>query len=206
VKARSDWTFIPRVLYADPTNRYVAGFGPPWRRAGAAAVDWALCYVAFMLVSGRILVGVTQLLILAPIVAYFAFLLPSSQTLGMRLSDIRIVSMKTGRGPSFAKAFVRGVISTVLAAAVYVVIQWSTSFDKPSHLDSTSTYVLNASYVVAGAAFLSALTMIVTPTHRSLVDRLFGTAVLDDLEAVAPHMGPWGPVDAFDLSNRRGTA
>ncbi|HET8872452.1 MAG TPA: hypothetical protein VFM83_02090, partial [Gaiellaceae bacterium] len=91
-------------------------------------------------------------------------------------------------------------------AAVYVVIQWSTSFDKPSHLDSTSTYVLNASYVVAGAAFLSALTMIVTPTHRSLVDRLFGTAVLDDLEAVAPHMGPWGPVDAFDLSNRRGTA
>jgi uncharacterized RDD family membrane protein YckC len=229
VKARSDWTFIPRVLYADPTNRYVAGFGPPWRRAGAAAVDWALCYVAFMLVSiplgtlqalgavsledgdlggtpGRIVVEVTQLLILAPIVAYFAFLLPSSQTLGMRLSDVRIVSMKTGRGPSFAKAFVRGVISTVLAAAVYVVIQWSTSFDKPSHLDSTSTYVLNASYVVAGAAFLSALTMIVTPTHRSLVDRLFGTAVLDDLEAVAPHMGPWGPVDAFDLSNRRGTA
>jgi uncharacterized RDD family membrane protein YckC len=226
VKARSDWSFIPRVLYADPTNRYVAGFGPPWRRTGAAAVDWALCYVAFMLVSiplgtvqalgavsledgdlggvpGRILVEVTQLLILAPIVAYFAFLLPTSQTLGMRLTDIRIVSMKTGRGPSFVTALVRGVIATILAAAVYVVIQYSTSFDRPSHLDSTSTYVLNASYVLAAAAFLSALAMIVTPSHRSLVDRLHGTAVLDDLEAVAPHMGPWGPVDAFDLSNRR---
>jgi uncharacterized RDD family membrane protein YckC len=229
VKARSDWSVIPRVLYADPTNRYVAGFGPPWRRAGAAAVDWALCYVAFMLVSiplgtvqalgavsledgdlggipGRIVVGVTQLLIFTPIVAYFALLLPTSQTLGMRVSDIRIVATKTGQGPSFATALVRGVIATILAAAVYVVIQYSTSFDKPSHLDSTSTYVLNASYVLASAAFLSALVMIATPSHRSLVDRLFRTAVLDDLEAVAPRMGPWGPVDAFDLSNRRRAA
>lgn len=192
-------------------------------------MDWALCYVAFMLVSiplgtvqalgavsledgdlggipGRIVVGVTQLLIFTPIVAYFAFLLPTSQTLGMRVSDIRIVATKTGRGPSFPTALVRGVIATILAAAVYVVIQYSTSFDKPSHLDSTSTYVLNASYVLAAAAFLSALVMIVTPSHRSLVDRLFRTAVLDDLEAVAPRMGPWGPVDAFDLSNRRRAA
>jgi uncharacterized RDD family membrane protein YckC len=229
VKARSDWTFIPRVLYADPTNRYVAGFGPPWRRAGAAVADWGVCYVVFVLVAiplgtlqalgavsaedgdfggipGRILVAITQLLLLAPIVAYFAFLLPTSQTLGMRLSDVRIVSSKTGRGPSFAVALIRGVVSTVLAAAVYIVVQYSTSFDKPSHLDSTSTYILDASYVLAAVAFVSALIMIVTPTHRSVTDRLFGTAVLDDLEAVDPHMGPWGPVDAFDLSNERRTA
>jgi uncharacterized RDD family membrane protein YckC len=224
VKARSDWSFIPRVLYADPANRYVAGFGPPWRRAGAAVVDWGLIYVGFVFVSiplgtlqaigvvsledgdlggipGGILVVITQLLIAAPAVAYFAFLLPSSQTLGMRLTDVRIVLAKTGRGPSFAKALVRGVISTILAASVYAVIQYSTSFDKPS-LDKASAYVLDAAYVLTGAALLSAATMIVTPTHRSLVDRLFGTAVLDDLEAVTPHMGPWGPVDAFDLSNR----
>ncbi len=229
MKARSDWTFIPSVLYADPTNRYVAGFGPPWRRAVAAVVDWALVYVAFLLVSiplgtlqalgvvsledgdlggipGGILVVVTQLLIPAPAVAYFAFLLPTSQTLGMRLSDVRIVSSKTGRGPSFAVALIRGVVSTVLAAAVYIVVQYSTSFDKPSHLDSTSRYILDASYVLAAVAVVSALMMIVTPTHRSLTDRLFGTAVLDDLEAVDPHMGPWGPVDAFDLSNERRTA
>ncbi len=225
MKARSDWSFIPRVLYADPANRYVAGFGPPWRRTLAAVVDWGLIYVSFVIVSiplgtlqaigavsledgdlggipGGILVVVTQLLIPAPAVAYFAFLLPTSQTLGMRLSDVRVVASKTGRGPSFARALVRGVTSTILAAAVYAVIQYSTSFDKPT-LDRASTYALDVAYVLAGAAFLSALTMIVTPTHRSLVDRLFGTSVLDDLEAVAPHMGPWGPVDTFDLSNRR---
>ena len=178
MKARSDWSFIPRVLYADPANRYVAGFGPPWRRAGAAVVDWSLIYVSFLFVSiplgtlqaigvvsledgdlggipGGILVVITQLLIPAPAVAYFAFLLPSSQTLGMRLTDVRIVLAKTGRGPSFAKALVRGVISTILAASVYAVIQYSTSFDKP-RLDKASTYLLDVAYVLAGAAVTAA--------------------------------------------------
>jgi len=82
------------------------------------------------------------------------------------------------------------------------VLHYSTSFDKPTHLDSTSTHVLDASYVLAAAAGVSALIMIVTPTHRSLLDRLFATAVLDELEAVAPQMGPWGAIDSFDLSNR----
>ena len=219
---------IPRAIYADPTNRYVAGFGPPWRRALAAVVDWGLVYFLFVIVSiplgtlqaigavsledgdlggipGGLVVVVTQLLIPAPAVAYFALLLPTSQTLGMRLSDVRIVATRTGRAPSLVKALVRGVTSTILAAAVYAVIQYSTSFDKPN-LDRASSYMLDVAYVLAGAAFLSALTMIVTPTHRSLVDRLFGTSVLDDLEPVTPHMGPWGPVDAFDLSNRGRTA
>jgi hypothetical protein len=42
--------------------------------------------------------------------------------------------------------------------------------------------------------------MLITPERRSLVDRVFGTAVLDELEATAPRMGPWGPLDAFDTS------
>ena len=37
---------------------------------------------------------------------------------------------------------------------------------------------------------------------RSLLDRLFGTAVLDALEATAPRPGPWGALDAFDTSHR----
>jgi hypothetical protein len=49
---------------------------------------------------------------------------------------------------------------------------------------------------------VSAVAMMLTPTSRSLLDRLFGTAVIDDLEAVTPRMGPWGPLDTFDLSSR----
>jgi len=37
--------------YLDPTGRYVARFATHWRRGVAAAIDWALCYVAFLLVS-----------------------------------------------------------------------------------------------------------------------------------------------------------
>lgn len=215
-----------RRRYADPTNRYVARFGSPWRRAAAAAIDWGLCYVGYLLVSiplgavqalgaisreegdlagrpGHVLVVAMQVLTVAPVVAYFAILLPTSRTFGMLISDIRTVSMSTGRGSSYTAAIIRGATATVVAAAFYVVFLFSTSFEKPSHLDSASTYTLDAAYVLVGAGCISALMMIVTRTHRSVLDRLFGTAVLGELEAVAPRMGPWGPLDVFDTSNRR---
>ena len=37
--------------YADPAGRYVAAYATPWRRVAAGAIDWTLCYVAFLLVS-----------------------------------------------------------------------------------------------------------------------------------------------------------
>ncbi len=46
--------------------------------------------------------------------------------------------------------------------------------------------------------------MAITPTRRSLVDRVFGTVVVDELEAVHSLRGPWGPLDAFDTSHARG--
>jgi uncharacterized RDD family membrane protein YckC len=212
--------------YVDPGNRYVAAFALPWRRGVAAAVDWGLCFVAFLVVSiplgsiealgalsleegdlngvpGRVLVVVTQLLTVAPAVLYFALLLPTSQTYGMRLSDIRIVSTGTGRAPSYPLAAIRAVAGTIMAAAVYGAFHYWSSFEKPSHLDSTSIHIIDAAFVVAGAACISALTMLFSPTNRSIVDRLSRTAVLDELEAVVPRMGPWGPLDAFDTSHQR---
>lgn len=216
----------PRQRYADPTNRYTASFGSPWRRTTAAAIDWGLCLVAYLLVSiplgavqalgaisqregdlsglpGHVLVIATQVLTAAPAVVYFGLLLPTSHTLGMRARGLRVVAVHTGRAPPYAAAFVRGATATAMAAAVYAVFLVTTSFDRPEHLDSASRIALHAAYIVASAAGLSALAMILTPTHRSGLDRLFGTAVLDEVEAVAPVMGPWGPLDAFDLSNER---
>jgi hypothetical protein len=44
--------------------------------------------------------------------------------------------------------------------------------------------------------------MLFSRSSRSLFDRLFGTGVVDNLEATTPRLGPWGPLDAFDTSYR----
>jgi uncharacterized RDD family membrane protein YckC len=209
--------------YSDPANRYVARFASPWRRAAAAAIDWTLCYLLFLLVSiplgmlqtlgrvsweagdfggepGHVLFVVAQLLTAVPVVAYWVTLLPTSQTFGMRGMGTRIVSVRTGRGPSRGVAVIRGTIATVMAAAFYAVYLNTTAFDKAEELDSTSQLLLEGSYVLVAVGCVSAVLMLVTPTHRSLFDRVFGTAVLDELEATAPRMGPWGPLDAFDTA------
>jgi uncharacterized RDD family membrane protein YckC len=214
-----------RRRYADPDSRYLARFATPWRRIVAAVVDWGICYVLFLLVSipfgmvqalgtvsrdagdfggvpGHVLQVVSQVLIVASVVAYWAILLPTSHTFGMRAMDIRTVSTGTGRGPSYAVGAIRGTIATLIAGAVYAVYLDRTKL-QDRELDETSLLLLDVSYVVTGAAALSALLMLVTPSHRSLLDRIFGTAVLDELEPTEPHLGPWGPVDAFDTSNRR---
>jgi RDD family len=210
----------------DPTNGYTARFATPWRRATAAAIDWTLCLVAFLVISiplgtiqavgavswregdvsglpGHVLFIAAQVLTAAPAIAYFTVLLPTSQTLGMRARGLHTVYTRTGRAPFYVASFVRGVTATLFAAAVYAVFLVSTSFDSPRHIDSTSRLALHVAYVLASVAGLSALVMSLTPTHRSAADRLFGTVTLDELEAVNPVMGPWGPLDAFDLSNAR---
>jgi hypothetical protein len=212
--------------FADPANRYFARFATPWRRGAAAVIDWGLCYALFVLVSiplgmlqtlgtisreagdlggvpGHVLQVVAQVLTVVPVVAYWAILLPTSHTFGMRVMDIRFVSTRTGRGPSYVAALVRGVIATVMAAAAYAVYLDRTAYDQGRQLDSTSHLLLDASYVLFGVGCLSALIMLATARHRSLLDRVFGTAVLDELEPTVPHLGPWGPVDAFDTANQR---
>lgn len=227
MRARSEASPVAdgRGRYADPANRYFAGFAPPWRRAAAATVDWALCYVVFLLVSiplgmlqtlgtvsrdagdfggvpGHVLQVVAQILTVVPVVAYWAILLPTSQTYGMRWTDIRLVSMRTGRGPSYAVAFIRAALTTVMGAAFYAVYLNSTAFDKGDQLDSTSLLLLDIAWVLVGLGCASAVLMLVTPTSRSLFDRIFRTAVVDELEATTPRLGPWGPLDAFDTSYR----
>jgi uncharacterized RDD family membrane protein YckC len=211
--------------YWDPTGSYVARRAPPWRRAAAAAIDWMLCYVAFLLVSiplgglqalgatsweegdlgglpGHVLFVATQVLTVVPAVVYFALLLPTSHTFGMRALDIRIVSTKTGRAPSYLPAIARAIAATALAASVYATYMVASAWSSPGHFDDASSYALAAARIGAAIAAASALVMVVTPARRSLVDRLFRTAVIDELEAITPVLGPWGPLQAFDLASR----
>jgi uncharacterized RDD family membrane protein YckC len=221
---------VNRPRYADPEQRYTAAYGSPSRRAGAAAIDWTICLVAYLLVSiplggiqalgavswrerdfggvpGELLVYIAEVGTALPAIAYFAGLLPTSHTLGMRARDIRIISLRTGRAPSYVASFARAVLTVAVAASVYVMFGRATSVQDKGHLDHTSWIALQVAYVLAAGAALSALLTVCTRSHRNLFDRIFGTAVIDELEAVAPQMGPWGPLNRFDLSygerNRR---
>jgi len=212
-----------RSTYSDPRHRYVATFAPLWRRAVAATIDWGMVYITFLIVSiplgivqslgrvsweagdfggrpGHIVFVTAELLTVVPVLGYWILLLPTSQTLGMRAADIRSVAKRSGRGISYLRATLRAVVATTFAFAAYVVSMRETSFQHEDALDHTSQLIVDASYVLFAVGCLSVLLIIVTPTRRSLVDRLFGTAMLDELEAVDPHMGPWGPMDAFDTS------
>lgn len=226
MKVSTELPFVNRKgrRYADPSDRYFARFGSPWRRAYAAVIDWGICYALFLFVSiplgmvqtvgrvsweagdfggtpGHAVVLVTQALVIVPVLAYWTLMLPTSQTYGMRLADIRQVSVRTGNGLSYLGAGVRAVVATVTAIAVYAVFLDVTAWDE-ARLDDTSSFLLDASYVVAAIGCTSALVMLLSRTHRSLFDRVSGTAVVDELEATVPHVGPWGPVDAFDTSHR----
>jgi RDD family protein len=212
-----------RARYADPRHRYVATFAPLWRRAVAATIDWGIVYIIFLLVSiplgvvqslgrvsweagdfggrpGHILFIVAELLVIVPLLGYWVLLLPTSQTFGMRAADIRSVAKRTGSGISHLRATLRSVVATAFAFAAYVVSMQQTNMRSGEELDHTSMLIIDACYVLFAIGCVSALAIFATPTRRSLLDRLFGTAMLDELEAVDPHMGPWGPMDAFDTS------
>ena len=214
---------MTRPRYADPEHRYTAGFGSPWRRATAAAIDWTICLVGYLIASiplggiqalgavswrerdfggvpGEALVYAAEIGTVLPAVVYFALLLPTSHTFGMRARDVRIVSLRTGRAPSYVASSVRAVLTVAVAASVYVLFGRATSVQDKGHLDHTSWIALQVAYVLAAGAALSVLLTLLTRSHRNLFDRLFGTAVVDELEAVAPQMGPWGPLNRFDLS------
>jgi uncharacterized RDD family membrane protein YckC len=215
---------VSRPRYADPERRYTAGFGSPGRRATAAAIDWTICLVAYLIASiplggiqalgavswkehdfggvpGEVLVIAAQVGTALPAVAYFTFLWPTSHTFGMRARDIRIVSMRTGRAPSYVASFLRAVLTVATAAAVYVMFARATTTQAGNgSLDHSSWLALQVAYVLASGAALSALSVTLTRSHRNLVDRFVGTATVDELEAVIPQMGPWGPLNRFDLS------
>jgi len=214
---------VNRPRYADPEQRYTAGFGSPWRRATAAAIDWTICLVGYLIASiplggiqalgavswrehdfggvpGEVLVYIAEIGTALPAVAYFTFLWPTSHTFGMRARDIRLVSLRSGRAPSHVASFVRAVLTVATAASVYVMFNRATSVQDQGHLDHTSWIALQVAYALAAGAGLSALVVVLTRSHRNLVDRVFGTAAVDELEAVVPQMGPWGPLNRFDLS------
>jgi uncharacterized RDD family membrane protein YckC len=214
-------------VYLAPDARYSARFAAPLRRLAAAAIDWGLLYVAYLLVSiplgglealgfvlldeggpgavpGALLAVGAQVMTLAPVVAYFAVLLASAQTIGMRALDIHAVVASTGRAPRVRwRGLVRGLAAAVQGTLVFVAAG-SLIGDAPIGGYSERDQALLEAVRAAAAAIVAAkLWLLVDPRRQSLQDRVFGLVVIEDATPAVPmRRGPWGSLDHVDLSAR----
>jgi hypothetical protein len=197
------------VPYFTPDRAYVAVYPTLARRAVAGAIDWVLCYVAYLMASiplgalqalgrisweagdlggvpGAILFWTAQALVLAPLVAYFALFWRSGSTLGMRAVDIDLLVAASGREPSLWRTVPRAVLAVAFAAAAYVV--YSAVFGEAplggySYIDLLVVYTSAAVFV---PCVLGKLWMLADPQRRTVWDRVFGLLYVEDLVPTEP--------------------
>jgi uncharacterized RDD family membrane protein YckC len=200
-------------MFLAPDGSYSAMYPGVWRRLGAGALDWILCWVLFLIASlvggifqaigltswdagdlrgipGAALLVVSQLAIAAPVVAYFACYWRTGSTLGMRALDIELVREETGAPPGWPRTVARGCLAFVLALAaniVYVVL----STDPIDGYSTLERAVIAASVVLAAFGLAAKLWMLVDERRRSLLDRAFGLVYLEEFVFTRASHGPW---------------
>jgi len=176
------------------------------RRIGAAAIDWTICLVAYLVVSiplgliegfgfvltsdsstaapGRVVTWIAQAAVLLPTLLYFTYGLKEGHTLGMAAFDFKTLDLHTGAPPRIGRSLLRSLLSVVLGVAVYAAYMGHSAehsgWSRHVHL-VYSLAVIGATVVLVDKAFV--------PLHssgRSLTDRLFrlarvtGAAAHDD--------------------------
>ncbi len=189
-------------LYLSPDSSYSAAFAGFRRRAAAAAVDWAIALVLYLLGSipagivqilpaaGFFLVG--QALALLPPVAYFAYFLSTGSTLGMRALDIEVVAAATGREPGRLRAFGRAVVSLLVGGATYVLYSVVASYDEPlGGYTALDRAVMDASIALASFGAASKLWGLADRRRQTLELKLFGLLVIDEVVETSPAPSPW---------------
>lgn len=203
-------------MFIAPDRSYTATYPSFRRRLGAGAVDWAIASVLFLVASivggvfeavgvvssgagdlrgipGSAFLIVSQAIVAAPVVGYFAAYWTTGSTLGMRALDIELVRAATGRSPRWPLTVARACLAFVIAFAVntvYLVLA-SDPLDGYTSLERT---LITGSVVVVSAAAPAKLWMLVDERRQSLLDRLFGIVYVEDLvfsrEAPLPWSGP----------------
>ena len=213
-------------MYIAPDRAFTATYPSFRRRLGAGAVDWAIASVLFLVASivggvfqavglvtsdagdlrgipGSALLLLSQAIVAAPVVGYFAAYWSTGSTLGMRALDIEVVSEATGRTPGWPRALVRACAAFVIAYAVntvYLVVA-SEPLDGYTPLERT---VITASVVIVSAAAASTACKPAPDHRRSLLDRLFGLVYVEDLVFSRDAPLPWsGPLRAGSRSQPR---
>ena len=187
----------PLPEYRPPDGSYRATTAPLSRRALGGLLDWTVVTVCFLI--AQIPLGVlqatadeiggivfwtvfvlTQVVALAIVAAYFAFFFSTGHTLGMRATDIHIVGAESGSSPTVARSTARGVLAVVFFLTTFTAYTFVLGrYDTPL---STFHQVSRAICIfVASLAFFGHVWQRADRNGRSLWDRLFGLAVIEDM-------------------------
>lgn len=194
-----------------PEDRsYLASPAPLWRRGTAAAIDWTLAGVCYLLVliplgiiqtlglelggpGGSILVGLAQAAALAVLVAYFTYFLASGHTLGMRALDIHVVAHRTGREPGLPRSFARALVGLGLATGVVNAYAYLAGEPFLGQFSAFERRVGSVATVVALLALAGQLWKLADPFGRTLWDRLTGLVVVEDIVPASMPDRLWSP-------------
>jgi uncharacterized RDD family membrane protein YckC len=162
-------------------DRPPAGF---WARLGAGAIDWLIVVGALWLAvvawavlradSGGVLQLVVSyvLLLLLPLLYFALTWARGGQTVGLRTTDLRLVSTATGEPPSRPRALLRALVAVLTFVACWLapVAAFGDSSEAPA--------VIAVSLALAALALVGHLWALVDRRGQSIQDRVFGLAVL----------------------------
>jgi hypothetical protein len=200
-------------MFIAPDGAYTATFPSPLRRVGAGAIDWLICGVIFVIASivagvfeavgavsftagdlrgipGSVLITVSQVIVAAPVVAYFAYYWATGATLGMRALDFELVREQSGRPPGWRRTVPRGALAFVLALAVdnvYLVL----AGDPLGEYSTAERIAITVSVVLVVLLLVAKAWMLVDGRRRSLLDRLFGLVYVEELVFTREGALPW---------------
>jgi uncharacterized RDD family membrane protein YckC len=162
-------------------DRPSAGF---WPRLGAGTIDWLIVIAALWLtfVVGAIL-GVDGgddlptvlfyvLLLLLPLLYFGLTWARGGQTLGLRSTDLQLVSTATGEPPSRPRALLRALVAVLTFVACWLPAV--AAFGDSSEFSA----VIGVSLAVVVLALVGHVWALVDRRGQSIQDRLFGLAVL----------------------------
>jgi uncharacterized RDD family membrane protein YckC len=199
-----------RRSYADPHGSYTAVAAPLWRRGLAAALDWTLAGVAYLVAlipagivqavaavagetSERVAFWVTETAAVGVLVAYFAAMLASGHTLGMRALDVHVRSFTRGEAPEWWRALARSLLAVVFAVAS--VTAYSYLFGRPplGEFSAFEETAGRAATAVAAVVLLGQLWMLLDAEGRTLWDRLTGLVVVEDIVPTSMPDRLWSP-------------
>jgi uncharacterized RDD family membrane protein YckC len=201
-------------VYIAPDETFSATYPSILRRFGAGAIDWVLCSVAYLIASivaglfqalgmtsreegdlggipGTTLIVVSQLIVAAPIVAYFAYYWMEGSTLGMRAVDIELVREVTARPPGWKRAVPRAILAFLVALALVNVYFASSARPYGEAFTSYERALVVVSIAVAAVGLAAKAWILVDPCRRSAFDRLFGIVYVEEFVFTNAPRSPW---------------
>lgn len=196
--------------YADPTGSYTAAAAPLWRRGLAGTVDWTLAGVAYLVAlivagvvqavaaaagetSEEVAFWITETLALGVFFVYFAGLLASGHTLGMRALDIHVRAFASGTPPGLGRALLRSTIGVVLATATLNAYSYLRGEPPLGEFSTFEETIGRVAVAVAATGALGQLWMLRDSEGRTVWDRLTGLVVVEDIVPTTMPGRLWTP-------------